>query len=450
MTLKTSLSPTPKVVATTRSVCPACLGVISARIVEEEGRIYMEKSCQEHGDFRALVWSDSEMYKAYSGMFRFGDKPPLTNACPLECGLCDSHELGTCLAIVEVTDRCNLRCGTCIASAAEGKRKEPTLEEIEDCFRTVIANGGASRPVQLSGGEPTTRRDLPEIVRMGRELGLKHIEIDTNGVLLGRNPNLAKELSQAGVSAVYLQFDGFDDRINVALRGRALLEHKLKAIENCRDNHLAVVLVPTVVRGINDDQLGKIIEFAIKNDIVKGVNFQPATYMGRFASADIDVSERATIPDVLKAIELQTGGALRADDFYPIPSLHHSCTAVTLVLAGEEGFMPLSRLVDAVKVVNEMESPCCTVTKAIPRLWDVSNERDSFNKLREYIGKLGFEIENAESKKILSISMMAFQDCWTLDVDRLQKCRAHMIRPGGRIVPLCAYYLTGTDGRRLY
>lgn len=434
----------------TNSVCPVCLKPVSATLTEEGARIYMEKACDEHGSFRALVWSDSGMYSSYEEMFHFDQAGEMKDACPFECGLCESHEQGTCVAIVEVTNRCNLRCKVCFAASNEGRRTEPSLESLAEAFRTIIENGGATRPVQLSGGEPTTRRDLTEIVRMGRDMGLRHIEIDTNGVALGNNPLVADRLAEAGVSAIYLQFDGLDDGVYRTLRGVNLLDVKMKALENCRRSHLAVVLVPAVVKGVNDGQIGDLIRLAASREEIKGINFQPATFLGRFPSDLKNSEDRTTIPDVVRAIEAQTGGEVAARDFFPIPSLHYSCSAVTLALAGEEGLMPLSRVIDAVDVVNRLENPCCTVTKAIPKLWDVSNERETFDRLRSYLAGLGLEIEGAESKKILSISMMAFQDSWTLDVERMRRCRVHVVRPGGQLVPFCAYYLADANGRRIY
>ena len=440
-----------KTLSKTKSVCPICLSVVPATVVEESGRVFLEKTCKEHGEFRALVWSDSAMYSSYESMFPQEEPRPLVNDCPLDCGLCDSHEEGTCVAIVEVTTRCNLSCDVCFANTAGATGSvDPSLTTIADEFATIIQNGGSARPVQLSGGEPTVRTDLASIVRMGKEMGLKHIEVNTNGLLLGARPGLAKELADAGVSAIYLQFDGFDDKIYLTMRKRSLIKLKLKAIENCRKNNLAVVLVPTIVKGLNDDQLGEIIHFAMREPIVKGVNIQPATFLGRFPSDLRNTTERMTIPDVIKAIEAQTGGELVSSDFFPIPSLHHSCSAVTLALAGEEGLVPLPRLVDVMEVTGRVENLHCTITRAIPKLWDVSNERETFDRLRRYFSRIGLEIEGADSKKILTVSMMAFQDCWTLDCDRLQLCRVHVVRPNGRVIPFCSYYLTSVDGKRLY
>lgn len=452
MTSLVSVNPSEsRTLSTTKSVCPVCLSVVPAAVVEESGKVFLDKSCKEHGAFRALVWSDGEMYSAFGRMFPQEGRRPLTNACPLDCGLCASHEEGTCVAIVEVTSRCNLSCGVCFANAVDALGSDdPSLASIAEEFETIIRNGGSARPVQLSGGEPTVRKDLVQIVRMGREMGLKHIEINTNGVLLAARPELAQELSEAGASAVYLQFDGFNDDVYLIMRNRKLLSAKLKAIENCRKSGLAVVLVPTVLKGVNEDQLGEIIRFATREPIVKGVNIQPATFLGRFPSDMRNTTERTTIPDVVKAIEAQMGGEILASDFFPIPSLHHSCSAVTIALAGEEGLIPLPRFLDVMDVVGRVDNLHCAVTKAIPRIWDVSNERDSFDRLRRYLSKIGVELEGAESKKILSISMMAFQDCWTLDCDRMQSCRVHVVRPNGRVIPFCSYYLTAADGRRLY
>lgn len=439
------------VVRETSSVCPDCLKVIPARLMEEGGKVFMEKMCEAHGGFRALLWSDYGMYRTAAEMFNLLERKKMDNNCPLDCGLCPSHAQHTCLAVIEVTNSCNLRCGVCFASSGKEKAHQPDHETIYGMFKTILKSEGGPRPVQLSGGEPLTRKDLPEIVQMGRELGFEHIEVNTNGIALAKDLQLAQSLAEAGVSTVYLQFDGLDEEVYSTLRGARLLTFKLRAIENCKKNGIAVILVPTIVKGINDDQLGEIIRFAMKEENVKGVNFQPVALMGRYPSnLQGHISDHATIPDLIKAIEQQTNRALTMEDFYPIPCPHPHCSALTLALVNEGNLLPLSRLIDVKQVISRVRNPSSAVSKAIAKLWAVSHEEETREMLEKLISTFGLKIGSMAPSKILSVSMMAFQDCWTLDIERLQRCCIHVVTSDGRLVPFCAYYLTSRDGKRLY
>ncbi|MFQ6085094.1 MAG: radical SAM protein [Candidatus Bathyarchaeia archaeon] len=438
------------VVSETHSVCPDCLKVIPARLVVEDGKVHMEKTCRTHGDFQALIWSDYEMYRS-AEMSNPIERKKMDNNCPLDCGLCPSHAQHTCLAVIEVTNSCDLRCRICFASSGRERGHQPDLGTISEMFEAILKSEGGPQPVQLSGGEPLTRKDLPEIVQIGRELGFDHIEVNTNGVALAKNPQLARSLAESGVSTVYLQFDGLDDKIYSVLRGARLLGLKLNAIENCKRNDIAVILVPTIVKGVNDDQLGAIIKFAMREENVKGINFQPVALMGRYPpSLKGHKGSRTTIPDLIRAMEGQTNGSLTKEDFYSIPCPHPHCSALTLALVDGDRLVPLPRLIDVKSAISLVRDPASAVSKVIARLWSVSPEEETREMLERLISTFGLKIGGMEPSKILSISMMAFQDCWTLDIERLQRCCVHVVTSDGRFVPFCAYYLTSTDGRQLY
>lgn len=263
---------------------------MDAEIFEKDGKVYIKKTCPEHGEYTELYWSDYEQYMR-AEKFR-NDGTGLSNprtkkekGCPNDCGICPQHKSHTVLAIIDVTNRCNLRCPVCFANAAaSGIVYEPTQEEI----RAMLVNLRRNDPVsatalQFSGGEPTVRKDLPELVRMAKELGFKHVEINTNGVLLSQSVDLCKELVDAGVSTVYLQFDGLTSDVYRFTRGKDLLDVKMKALENCRKAGLdSIVLVMTLIKGVNDHQIGDIIKFATENfDIIRCINVQPVSICGR-------------------------------------------------------------------------------------------------------------------------------------------------------------------------
>lgn len=187
-----------------------------------------------------------------------GGKAP-QKGCPLDCGLCTEHRRKGCCVLLELTRCCDLRCPVCFASAGEGG--DMSMDEIAAQYAYLMAHGGPFN-IQLSGGEPTMRDDLPAVIRLGREKGFTFFQLNTNGLRLAAEPNYARELKAAGLNTVFLQFDGLDDEVYEILRGRPLLERKKRCVENCAEAGLGVVLVPVIAAGVNEEQLFPIVRYA--------------------------------------------------------------------------------------------------------------------------------------------------------------------------------------------
>ena len=284
----------------TRSLCPVCGAVLEAEIVEEEGKIWLVRTCPEHGKFRHVYWSDPEMYHRFEHYDVIGrgvtnpQNPVTSDTCPTACGLCSNHHSGTLLANIDLTNRCNLDCDFCFANArACGFVYEPSFGEIVSMMQVLRNEKPVPTPaVQFSGGEPTMRDDLVNIVKKAKELGFPQVQIATNGVKLANNPVLAQQLKDAGLSTVYLHFDGVTPATN------PFLKIHLKALENLNKAGVGVVLVPTIIKGRNDQEVGKILKFAADHiSIVRGVNFQPVAFTGAAKDEDVE-KERITIPSL--------------------------------------------------------------------------------------------------------------------------------------------------------
>ena len=431
----------------TMSVCPVCLRRIPAvKTVGADGNIYLEKKCWEHCAFRTLIWEgDLDSYVNWSaGDSNVPIRPvrakEVEKGCPNDCGLCQNHERDGCCVLLELTNRCNLRCPVCFASAGEQTPHDLSLEEIGKQYDLLMERGGPFN-IQLSGGEPTLRDDLDRIIALGKEKGFSFFQLNTNGLRIADESGYAECLAEAGVSTVFLQFDGLDDKIYLALRGAALTERKLRAIENCQAAGLPVVLVPTVAPGVNDGALGDILRFALAHaPHIRGVHIQPISYFGRCGLEAPEV--RLTIPAVLRRIEEQTGCLMKAADFGGGGAESPYCSFHASYLRKADG---------SLKALPRRRSQCCCVRS--------SDARDFVSQ--QWSGKASGCDADADTASLdaflqqtventFTVSGMVFQDAYNLDLDRLRRCYICEVDTERGMVPFCAYNLTDVNGKALY
>jgi hypothetical protein len=354
---------------------------------------------------------------------------------------------------MEVTDRCDLRCPVCFADAGTTPAPDPDLATIEGWYRGMLAAGGPFN-IQLSGGEPCLRDDLPEIISLGVELGFSYFQVNTNGLRLARDPAYLERLVQAGLSVVYLQFDGVDDGVYRRIRGRELMALKEQAIQRCQEANVGVVLVPTLVPGVNDGQAGDIVRFALAHHpVIRSIHFQPVSYFGRYPGEPSN-EDRLTIPEIIRSIETQTGGLISAGSFQPTGSEHSLCSFhASFVVMPDGALKPITNRATT-------QQRCCTpqpasdgvarAQKFTAKNWTMP-ERPSMEARPSgpSFGEWDTFLTRARTH-LFSISGMAFQDAWNLDLDLLQECCIQTVSPDGRMIPFCTYNLTSRSGKPLY
>src|SRR5579859_6561021 len=329
----------------TRSICPTCRRVIDAQILLRSGQVFMRKRCPEHGIFEALVYGDSDAYVRLARFNKPGTNPLAFNSevhdgCPHDCGLCPEHQQHACLGIIEVNSACNMSCPLCFANAGHGFNL--TLAEVEGILDDLVRTEGAPEVVQFSGGEPSIHPQIVEMLRAAKERPIRHVMLNTNGKRIARDDRFLAELSEIK-PAIYFQFDGFEEPTYEVLRGEAgILPEKLRALDRLAEAGCPVVLVPAVERGVNEHEVGRIVEFAIGHPAVFGVNFQPAFHAGRHI--DHDPLRRLTIPDILRGLEAQTKGLFRVSDFVPVPCCFPTCNSVTYAVVEGDKVTPITRL----------------------------------------------------------------------------------------------------------
>lgn len=444
----------PVVLDLTESVCPVCLARVPAERVQEGTDVYLCKRCPEHGSFKTIIWRGKPDFTGWYRVNHRAVSPPkaltdLEEGCPYDCGLCPEHRQQSCCVLLEVTHRCNLRCPLCFADAGKEDREDPDLAELEEELKLLMETAGRCN-LQLSGGEPTLRDDLPEIIALARHLGFTFIQLNTNGLRLAEDAGYVRALQEAGLSTVFLQFDGTREEIYEALRGKPMLAVKEGTIENCARHQLPVVLVPTVVPGINDDHIGAVIDYALRGlPVIRGINFQPVSYFGRYPRAPQD-RDRITLPEMMQAIEHQTGGAMQVADFAPTGSKHCLCSFHCDYVLQEDGTLTPLR---------PARSQCCPQPEAgsieqarkyIASRWGKPAPPGEFEQKQEESPYASWDrmLERLRYYR-LSITCVAFQDAENLDLERLQDCSLHFLA-GGKIIPFCAYNLSSREGRFLY
>lgn len=433
----------------TQSLCPVCLRKIDADIRLEQGTYYMVKSCPEHGTYKTVVWKGGTPYGEWAAGTEktpiSAPQTPVEKGCPYDCSLCGEHRQRTCTALIEVTQACNLHCRFCFADAAPCG-EDPSLEQIAGLYRSIREASGTCN-IQLSGGEPTLRDDLPAVVRCGKESGFPFIQVNTNGIRLAQDEKFVRELKAAGLDSVFLQFDGVDDAVYRKLRGHALFAEKVQAIENCGKYGIGVVLVPTLVPGTNTREIGKIIDFALDHiATVRGVHFQPVSYFGRVPKQPSD-EDRLTLPELMEGIEEQTDGRIPARSLRPPQCENHLCSFHGSFLLKRNG--TLAAISEGAGCCGGREDGADKAKNAVSRDWAGREKCQEGSSCgcgsSDWDAILGYIRSNS-----FCVSAMAFQDAWNIDLGRVRDCCVHVVNPQGKLIPFCMYNLTDSSGRALY
>ncbi|HNU79147.1 MAG TPA: radical SAM protein [Bacillota bacterium] len=431
----------PKIIRSTYSVCPVCLSRIPAQHVEIGSNVYLQKKCVQHGFFSSVIWRSKTPIGEW-----IGDTPRIKKNenlnCPKACGICPEHRQGTCCVLLEVTSRCNLRCKYCFADSRN--TDDPSLEQVQAWLRQLAVPGKTL--VQLSGGEPTVRDDLPEIISSAKEAGCRYVQLNSNGIRLAEDKEFVRKLAEAGLSFVFMQFDGTNDEINRKLRGVDLLALKKQAIENCAAYNIGVTLVPTMVPGVNTDNIGELLRFAIaESPAVRGVHFQPVSYFGRIPERPVD-EVRYTLDELIYDIEVQTKGQIKAKNLIPSRCDHPLCGFHGDFVVMPHGIEPLSGKYTSKGDCCGSEPVSADKNRAfVARRWErqVQEQESHSCCSKPDIHDMDYFLKRVKSHGF-TITAMAFQDAGNMDLERLRRCSLHVF-DNGRFVPFCAYYLTGWD-----
>jgi uncharacterized radical SAM superfamily Fe-S cluster-containing enzyme len=440
------------------SICSTCYRRAEGKIVFEDGNVYLLKRCPVHGPERVLMADDIDYYRRCREVFL---KPPEMPThynmpvrwdCPYDCGLCTDHEQHSCLTLVEITDHCNLQCPICYASSGPTRQSYRSIEQVERMLDAVVANEGQPDVVQISGGEPTLHPDFFRILDLAKQRPFQHLMVNTNGIRIAREDGFAEQVAtyMPGFE-IYLQFDSFEPNALKELRGADLTAVRMQAIEKLNRLGVSTSLVVTLKRGLNDREIGRIIEWAVEQACVRGVVLQPIQAAGRHENFD-PARDRLTLTEVRRKILEQTK-IFQPEDIIPVPC-HPDSLAMAYALKSNGKAIPLTGMIDP-KILIEggrntiVYETDATLQNQLFKLFSTNHSpRSSAGTLRDLLCCLPqvSAPPNIEYSNVFRVIIMQFIDAWGFDVRSVKKTCVHIAHPDGqRIIPFDTYNLFYRD-----
>ena len=439
------------------SICSRCYAKVEGKIVFQDGNVYLLKRCQRHGSERVLIADDVDYYRRCREVFiKTPEMPVVYNTpvkwgCPYDCGLCTDHEQHSCLSLVEINDHCNLSCPICYARSGPTRMQYRSLPHIEKLLDAVVRNEGQPDVVQISGGEPTLHPDFFAVLELAKARPIRHLMVNTNGIRMAQDEDFVKQIAECMPDLeVYLQFDSFERDALMELRGADLRSTRQQALDRLNCYGISTTLVVTLKKGLNDNEVGRIIEFGLQQPCVRGVTFQPIQAAGRLEQYD-PATDRLTLTEVRRKI-LEQSSVLRPEDVIPVPC-HPDCLAMAYLLKLDGKVVPLTGMIDPEILINGGRNTIVyeeddAVRNGVFRLFATNHSPQSgAGSLRDLLCCLPRLAAPPELsyKNIFRVLIVQFLDAYSFDVRSVKKTCIHMVHPDGRLIPFDTYNLFYRD-----
>jgi 7,8-dihydro-6-hydroxymethylpterin dimethyltransferase len=439
------------------TICSVCFRKLEGKIVFEDDNVFLLKRCPEHGAERVLIADEVDYYRRCREVFIKKPEMPLVYntpvkwGCPYDCGLCTDHEQHSCLSLIEVTDSCNLRCPVCYANSGPERLQHRSLALIEKMFDAVVRNEGHPDVVQISGGEPTLHPDFFGILELAKARPIQHLMINTNGVRVAQDEEFVRRLAETTPSVeIYLQFDSFERDALLDLRGADLRGVRERALELLNKHNISTTLVVTLRKGLNDGEIGKVIDFALTQPCVRGVTLQPIQDAGRLDRFD-SARDRLTLTEVRRRILEQTS-VFRSEDVIPVPC-HPDSLAMAYALKLDGKVVPLTSLIDSDVLINGARNTIVyesdtAVHDCLFQLFATNHSPESgATSLRDLLCCLPrvHAPDNLGYQNIFRVLIVQFLDAHAFDVRSVKKTCIHIVHPDGRLIPFDTYNMFYRD-----
>jgi 7,8-dihydro-6-hydroxymethylpterin dimethyltransferase len=441
----------PKVVELTNGLCAHCLQKIEAKLLIEQDNVYLQKFCPDHGMQRVLIADDAAYWQRCRNLYRQAPTAPwrrntrMQRGCPWDCGLCPDHDQHTCLAVLEITEQCDLGCPICYAGSHLGGAHR-SLEEIERMLDVVASREGKVSVLQISGGEPALHPELFTILDQVKARSIRHVMMNTNGQRIAADEAFVRRLAayMPGFE-LYLQFDSLVPSTLQELRGTDLTGMRRQALERLNRYDLSTTLVVMLKKGVNDQEIGEILEFAAAQKCVRGVTFQPIQAAGRLEEFD-PATDRLTLTEIRSAI-LRQSALFSAQDLVPVPC-HPDALAAGYAIRRGERLIPLSQWIDPQSLLLSLGgNTICyeqdpNLRQHLPGLLRTSPQSMARKlKLQCCLPLLPAAGSPIQYKDVFRVVIMQFMDAWSMDLRSLKRSCVHIVDPDGRLVPFETYNL---------
>jgi uncharacterized radical SAM superfamily Fe-S cluster-containing enzyme len=443
------LSVQQRALKTTVSLCPQCLAHVPAVVFVDGVRVFGRKLCAVHGLSTSVFENDVGYYRLSSrdSSGRIFDASVVDDHGGAVDGCCVDGACGpgsttgqddnvTCTLLFEITNACNLSCKVCYADA-RGDRIVP-VDDVKGAVRRILEERGRIDSLQVTGGEAALHPSFWDIVTfLHDEPRIKKVYLPTNGLLLSSDDAMRRLRALREKLLVLLQFDSFDGDANRALRDADPRGARARLLDRLAENDIFAQLTMTITKGVNDDEVGAVVDFGLRYDNVKVIALQPATYSGRYDLAP-DPLERTTLSDVVKAVVAQAHGARRRgklDDqsFVPIPCSHPNCGWITLFFRRFGIVENLTPHIDLETQRPRVTNRALLSTEELRAV--VGSQAPSLlEKLKVTIGK-----RFVRSKDIFTVAVKPFMDRFTYDQDRVTTCCHHLLDTRGTLTSFCEY-----------
>jgi len=459
------MSTPPRFLHATVSLCRACKNAVEAQVMaHDDGTVWMHKVCAQHGAQAARLSDNVTWYEETRAVQPRLTPPPgdlgaADKGCPFDCGPCELHTADIKLPVVTITSACNLNCPICYVHNKNQDAFHMSVEEFRRILDGLIrAHGGDLDIINLTGGEPTLHPELLELIVAAHDAGVHRVTVCSNGVKLARDEALVVGLGKLG-ARIALSFDTFEPHADALLQGTELLALKMRCLDLLEKHGVDVTLIPVMTAGVNDHEIGRILQLALTRPHIRHVEVHTITYTGQ-GGVDFDPARtgRISLHEVLQRIESTTDGLLKVSDFVPSPCAHPLCYQIAYLLLDPNGGppVPLTRVLPREALYASLSEHLYlepsrlleeALHDAVNRLWSTSENDRVLVLLKSLLARLYPEGKTPSRQELLrlgessikAVYVHSHMDEETFDTQRVAQCCDSNCYADGKSVPVCAY-----------
>ena len=450
----------PIFLSQSRGVCRDCGRMVPVRYVAFQDQVFLERLCPQHGASRALVADNLAWYLEAMKQAPVGSPPPKTipkqKECPHGCGPCSFHAQACRLPVFSITNACNLRCPICFTYNRGDRIYNMPVEEFRRHIDFVVARTGGVDLVNITGGEPTLHPELFELLRTARHPSIGRITLNTNGLTIAADPDIARRLADMGVYVV-LSLDTLDGEISKRLHGRDITREKRAALENLGRFGVQTTLLMVLAGGVNEPEIGTLWSLLLSHEHVRSLTIQTMTYTGQ-GGGDFLPRQHIPVDGAIQRLVSASNGQAALGDFVPLPGVHPLCYSAAYYLWDGGSLHTFRDLLDAGVMTRSLAGgylmqPSAELElelrRAIDRLWSQGGRDHLLASIKKMLGHINpkdarlnsYERQRRAESMVKTVYIHAHMDEDTYEIGRAMRCPDQVPVDAERLVGACNYNL---------